>query len=54
MFSHNRNKFGQHNNHINSLAALAGEIVRAHFAVLKSCTHKLALYAGCYTTRKVQ
>jgi hypothetical protein len=48
MFNQNRNYIRQHNKRINSLAALAGKITRAHFATLKSCTHKLALYAGCY------
>ena len=48
LFYQNRNDFGQHNNHINSLAALAGKILRSHFAALKSCAHKISRYVGCY------
>jgi hypothetical protein len=44
----NRNKFRLPNNRISSLPSVAGTSLRAHFASLKSCTHKLALYAGCY------
>jgi len=36
------------NKRISSLPSVAGTSLRAHFASLKSCTHKLALYAGCY------
>lgn len=31
---------------ISSLPSVAGTSLRAHFAVLKSCTHKLVLYVG--------
>jgi len=47
MFGQNRNKFRLPNNRISSLPSVAGTSLRAHFALLKSCTHKLALYAGC-------
>jgi len=45
MLNQNRKNIKQYNNHIN---ALAGKFLRAHFALLKSCTHKLARYAECY------
>jgi hypothetical protein len=48
MFNLNPNHIGQPNNHINSLAALAGKILRSHFAMLKSCAHKISRYVGCY------
>jgi hypothetical protein len=47
MFNQNLNKLGQHNNHINSLAALAGKTLRAHFTSFKSCAHKISRYVGC-------
>jgi hypothetical protein len=50
MFSHNRNKFGQHNNHINSLAALAGKNPHAHSASLHKRACIFSRYAGCYVT----
>ena len=48
LFYQNRNKVKQHNKRISSLPSVAGTTLRAHFALLKSCTHKLAHYAGCY------
>jgi len=48
MFSQNLKNIEQSNNRISSLPSVAGTTLRAHFATLKSCTHKLALYAGCY------
>ena len=48
MFNQNRVKSTGANNRISSLPSVAGTTLRAHFALLKSCTHKLALYAGCY------
>jgi len=48
MFYQNRTKLKQHNNRISSLPSVAGTTLRAHFTSFKSCTHKLALYAGCY------
>jgi hypothetical protein len=48
MFGQNRVKSIRSNKRISSLPSVAGTILRAHFASLKSCTHKLALYAGCY------
>jgi hypothetical protein len=47
----NRNKFGLSNNRISSLPSVAGTTLRAHFASLKSCTHKLALYAKRYVAK---
>jgi hypothetical protein len=38
------NHIGQHNNHINSLAA---KTLRAHFTSFKSCAHKISRYVGC-------
>ena len=48
MFGQNRNEFRLPNNRISSLPSVAGTNLRAHFALLKSYTRKLALYAGCY------
>ncbi len=48
MFNQNRVKSTFANKRISSLPSVAGTSLRAHFASLKSCTHKLALYAGCY------
>jgi hypothetical protein len=48
MFNPYPNHIGLPNNRISSLPSVAGTTLRAHFALLKSCTHKLALYAGCY------
>ena len=47
LFYQNRTNIQQHNKRISSLPSVAGTSLRAHFATLKSCTHKLALYAGC-------
>jgi hypothetical protein len=52
MFNQNLNKLGQHNNHINSLPALAGEITRPHFTSFKSCAHVISRYVGCYVSLK--
>ncbi len=41
------------NNRISSLPSVAGATLRAHFASLKSCTHKLVLYAGCYVNLNI-
>ena len=51
LFKQNCKNIQQHNNRISSLPSVAGTTLRAHFATLKSCTHKLALYAGCYRAR---
>ena len=32
---------------INSLAALAGENLHTHFALLKDCAYTFSRYAGC-------
>jgi len=50
MFYKNRLKSTKYNKRISSLPSVAGTTLRAHFATLKSCTHKLALYAGCYVS----
>ena len=47
MFNQNRVKSTGANNRINTLPSVAGKTLRTHFASLKSCTHKLAIYAGC-------
>ncbi len=47
MFGQNRNKFWLPNNCISSLPSVARTNLRAYFALLKSYTHKLALYMGC-------
>jgi hypothetical protein len=52
MFSQNPNKFGLANKRISSLPSVAGTSLPAHFALLKSCNHKLALYAGCYMSKR--
>ena len=54
MFYQNQVKSTCPNNRISSLPSVAGTTLRAHFASLKSCTHKLALYAGCYVAWKVK
>ena len=54
MFNQNRVKSSKSNKRISSLPSVAGTTLRAHFATLKSCTHKLALYAGCYTLKNVK
>jgi hypothetical protein len=46
MFNQNRVKLTCANKRINSLPSVAGTTLRAHFASLKSCTHKRALFAG--------
>ncbi len=48
MFNPHPNHIGQPNNHINSLAALAGKITRPHFTSFKSCAHVISRYVGCY------
>jgi hypothetical protein len=48
LFYQNRSNIKQHNKRISLLPSVAGTTLRAHFALLKSCTHKLALYAGRY------
>jgi len=48
MFYQNRVKSNKYNKRISSLPSVVGTNLRTHFATLKSCTHKLALYAGCY------
>jgi hypothetical protein len=52
MFNQNQVKSTSANKRISSLPSVAGTNLRAHFALLKSCTHKLALYAECYVTRQ--
>jgi hypothetical protein len=47
MFYQNSSNSTKSYKHINSLAALAGEILRSHCALLQSCAHKNELYAGC-------
>jgi hypothetical protein len=47
MFSQNLKNIEQPNKRINSLPLVAGTTLRAHFALLKSCAHKLARYAEC-------
>ena len=50
MFNQNQVKSTSANKRISSLPSVAGTSLRAHFASLKSCTHKLALCAGCYVS----
>jgi hypothetical protein len=44
----NRTNIQQHNKRIGSLPSIAGTTLRAHFASLKMCAHKVSGYVGCH------
>jgi hypothetical protein len=48
MFNHNRVKSSKSNKRISSHPSIAGTTLRAHFASLKMCAHKVSGYVGCH------
>jgi hypothetical protein len=53
MFNQYANNIWPPYKRISSLPSVTGTTFWANFAMLKSCTHKFTLYAGCYASERI-